>query len=163
MAKLKLQDALEVFFDKLESVGQKFDANNRINSVLERKINEIQKTTIKVETQPYEKLIEKSSDLFVKHSKELSLITEKHSKDIIQSVKNESKYQMYFYISLTILFCLCFSFLAFGISQYHKKQEVEKKLSFYLRYSNEMEKYLKHKKLNNSFDNWKTNKESSQK
>ena len=47
--KVKTQDVLEVFNEKLDSVGEKFDLNEKILSTIDLKLIEIKNTSIKVE------------------------------------------------------------------------------------------------------------------
>ena len=62
--KVKTQDVLEVFNEKLDSVGEKFDLNEKILSTIDLKLIEIKNTSIKVEFDSLKEETKKNSELF---------------------------------------------------------------------------------------------------
>ena len=114
--KVKTQDLMEVFNEKLDEVNLKFDLNKEIISTLDKKLEEIKNSSLKIEFEPLEKVILENSKSFEKHRDELARISKEHNEKIKTSAKKEVKYQLYFYGTLTILFCLCTAFLSFGIN-----------------------------------------------
>ena len=152
--KVKTQDLMEVFNEKLDEVNLKFDLNKEIISTLDKKLEEIENSSLKIEFEPLEKVILENSKSFEKHRDELARISKEHNEKIKTSAKKEVKYQLYFYGALTILFCLCTAFLSFGINQYQEKKYAEKELKFYSKEALQREAYLKEKKLTEKYKNW---------
>ena len=152
--KLKSQDLMELFNAKFDIAIEKFDLSEKIITTVDGKLEEIKKTSLKVEFEPLEKVIKEINQIFVNQRNELTIISEKHNNQIKDSVKKEGKRQMYFYDSLTILFCLCVAFLSFGINQYHEKKYAEKEMKFYSKEAHRRNTYLKEKNLTEKYDIW---------
>ena len=112
--KIRTQDVMELFAEKLDKAIEKFDLNEKIITTVDGKLEEIKKTSLKVEFEPLKEVIKEISQIFEKQINELTRISEKHNNQIKDSVKKEGKQQLYFYGSLTILFCLCVAFLSFS-------------------------------------------------
>ncbi len=156
--KLKSQDVMELFNSKLDEVNQKFDLNKEIISTLDQKLEVIKNSSLRIEFEPLEKVVLQNLKLFEKHRDELEKVSERHSSKIKESAKKDSKYQLYFYGALTILFFLCTAFLSFGIDQYHETKDAERKLKFYSSEAYKMNGYLKEKKLIDKYESWLENK-----
>ena len=152
--KVKTQDVMELFVDKLDIAIEKFDLNEKIITTVDGKLEEIRKTSVKVEFEPLKEVIKEISQIFEKQINELTRISEKHNNQIKDSVKKEGKQQLYFYGSLTILFCLCVAFLSFGINQYHEKKYAENEMKFYSKEAHRRNTYLKEKNLTEKYEKW---------
>jgi len=157
--KLKSQDLMEVFNAKLDEVNQKFDLNKDIISTLDKKLKQIENSTLKVEYEPLGSVILENDKIFKGHRKELLNIFEKQISTMKVVSKKESKYQLYFYGALTILFVLCTCFLSYGIDQYHEKRDAEKKIKYYEREASRRDIFLKEKKMNVNYENWLENEQ----
>ncbi len=152
--KVKTQDVMELFVDKLDIAIEKFDLNEKIITTVDGKLEEIRKTSVKVEFEPLKEVIKEISQIFLKQINELTTISEKHNNQIKDSAKKEGKQQFYFYGSLTILVCLCIAFFSFGINQYHEKKYVEKEMKFYSKEAHRRNTYLKEKNLTDKYEKW---------
>ena len=109
--KLKTQDLMEVFNKNLEEVNQKFDLNKEIISTLDKKLEQIENSSLKVEYEPLGKVITENDKMFKDHRTELLNIFEKQISTMKVVCKKKEKYQLYFYGALTLLFVLCTAFL----------------------------------------------------
>lgn len=152
--KIRTQDVMELFAEKLDKAIEKFDLNEKIITTVDGKLEEIKKTSLKVEFEPLKEVIKEISQIFEKQINELTRISEKHNNQIKDSVKKEGKQQLYFYGSLTILFCLCVAFLSFGINQYHEKKYAENEIKFYSKEAHRRNTYLKEKNLTEKYEKW---------
>lgn len=152
--KIKTQDVMELFAEKLDKAIEKFDLNEKIISTVDGKLEKLQNTSIKIECEPLKEVIKEISQIFLKQINELTTVSEKHNNQIKDSVKKEGKQQLYFYGSLTILFCLCVAFLSFGINQYHAKNYAEKEMKFYSKEAHRRNTYLKEKNLTEKYEKW---------
>ena len=157
--KVKTQDVMELFVDKLDIAIEKFDLNEKIITTVDGKLEEIRKTSVKVEFEPLKEVIKEISQIFLKQINELTTISEKHNNQIKDSVKKEGKQQLYFYGSLTILFCLCVVFLSFGIDQYHERKQAESEMKFYSKEAYRRNAYLKEKNLTEKYEVWLESKQ----
>ena len=157
--KLKSQDLMELFNQKLDEVNKKFDWNEKIITTVDGKLEEIKRTSVKIEFEPLKEVIKKNAESFENHKNELIKISKEHQEKINASVKKEVKNQLYFYYALSILFCLCTAFLAFGINQYNKKNFAEKEMKFYSKEAHRRNAYLKDKNLTEKYDSWLESKQ----
>lgn len=157
--KLKSQDLMEVFISKLDEVNLKFDLNKEIISTLDKKLEQIKNSSLKVEYEPLGSVILENDKMFKGHRKELLNIFEKQISTMKDVSKKESKYQLYFYGALTILSFLCAVFLSYGIDQYHEKKATEKEVKFYSKEAMRRNEYLKEKNLTEKYEIWVENKE----
>ena len=92
--------------------------------------------------------------MFKEHRSELSNIFEKQISMMKVVSKKESKYQLYFYGALTILFVLCTAFLSYGIDQYHEKRDLEKEIKYYSKEALRRNEYLKEKNMTEKYEIW---------
>ncbi len=152
--KLKSQDLMELFNAKIDLAIEKFDLNEKIIDTVNKKLEEIENSSIKVEYEPLEEVIIQNAKLFEKHREELEKISEKHSSKIKESSKKDSNYQLYFYGALTIFLFLCTAFLSYGIDQYHEKTVAEKEVKFFSKEAFRRNEYLKEKNLTEKYENW---------
>ena len=152
--KIKTQDVMELFAEKLDKAIDKFDFNEKIIATVDGKLEKLQNTSIKIEFEPLKEVIKEISQIFLKQINELTTVSEKHNNQIKDSVKKEGKQQLYFYGSLTILFCLCVAFFSFGINQYHEKKYAEKEMKFYSKEAHRRNTYLKEKNLTVKYEKW---------
>ena len=152
--KIKTQDVMELFAEKLDKAIDKFDFNEKIIATVDGKLEKLQNTSIKIEFEPLKEVIKEISQIFLKQINELTTVSEKHNNQIKDSVKKEGKQQLYFYGSLTILFCLCVAFLSFGINQYHEKKYAENEMKFYSKEAHRRNTYLKEKNLTEKYEKW---------
>jgi len=157
--KLKSQDLMEVFNAKLDEVNQKFDLNKEIISTLDKKLKQIENSTLKVEYEPLGTVISENDKMFKGHRSDLLKIFEKQISTMKDVSKKEEKYQLYFYGALTILFIMCTCFLSYGIDQYHEKNDAERKLEFYERETSRRDIFLKDKKMDVSYESWLENEQ----
>ena len=157
--KIKTHDVMELFVEKLDKAIEKFDLNETIITTIDGKLEELKKTSIKVEFEPLKEVIKEINQMFLRQRDELTSISEKHNSKIKEAIKKEDTYQLYFYGALTVLFCLCVVFLLFGIGQYHAKQDVEKEMKFYSKEAYRRNAYLKEKNLTEKYKNWLENKQ----
>ena len=152
--KLKSQDLMELFNSKLDEVNQKFDLNKEIISTLDKKLEQIENSSLKVEYEPLGKVILENDKMFKDHRTELLNIFEKQISKTKDVSKKDSKYQLYFYGALTILFVLCTASLSFGINQYHEKKDAEKEMKYYSKEAVRRNEYLKEKNLIEKYEYW---------
>jgi hypothetical protein len=152
--KLKSQDLMELFNQKLDEVNKKFDWNEKIITTVDGKLEEIKRTSVKIEFEPLKEVIKKNAESFENHKNELIKISEEHQEKIKASVRKQVKNQLYFYYALSILFCLCTAFLAFGINQYNKKNFAENEMKFYSKEAHRRNTYLKEKNLTEKYEIW---------
>ena len=152
--KLKSQDLMELFNQKLDEVNKKFDWNEKIITTVDGKLEEIKRTSVKIEFEPLKEVIKKNAESFENHKNELIKISKEHQEKINASVRKEVKNQLYFYYALSILFCLCTAFLAFGINQYNKKNFAENEMKFYSKEAHRRNTYLKEKNLTEKYEIW---------
>lgn len=152
--KIKTQDVMELFSEKLDKAIEKFDLNEKIITTVDGKLEEIKKTSLKVEFEPLKEVIKEISQIFLKQINELTTISEKHNNQIKDSVKKEGKQQLYFYGSLTILFLFSCASLTFGIDQYHEKKYAENEMKFYSKEAHRRNTYLKEKNLTEKYEKW---------
>ena len=152
--KLKSQDLMEVFISKLDVVNLKFDLNQEIISTLDKKLEQIKNSSLKVEYEPLGTVILENDKMFKGHRKELLNIFEKQISTMKDVSKKESKYQLYFYGALTILLFLCAAILSYGIDQYHEKKAAEKEMKFYSKEAFRRDEYLKENNLTEKYENW---------
>ena len=152
--KLKSQDLMELFNAKLDIAIKKFDLNEKIISTLDKKLEQIKNTHLKIEYEPLGKVVVENDKMFKDHRSELLNIFEKQISTMKNVSKKENKYQFYFYGALTILLFLCASFLSYGINQYHEKKDAEKEVKFYSKEAFRRNEYLKEKNLTEKYENW---------
>ena len=152
--KLKSQDLMEVFNSKLDEVNLKFDLNKEIISTLDRKLEQIENSSLKIEYEPLGKVVLENDKMFKDHRSELLNIFEKQISTMKDVSKKESKYQLYFYGALTILLFLCAAFLSYGIDEHYGKKDAERKLKFYSAEAYRMNSYLKDKNLTEKYKTW---------
>ena len=158
--KIKTQDVMELFAEKLDKAIDKFDFNEKIIATVDGKLEELKKTSVKIEFEPLKEVINEIIQIFEKQRKESIAISEKHISEIKNTVKKEGKRQLYFYGSLAILFCLCVAFFSFGINQYHEKKYAEKEMKFYSNEAHRRNSYLKEKNLTKKYEKWLEAKQS---
>ena len=152
--KLKTQDLMEVFNKNLNEVNLKFDLSKEIISTLDKKLEQIENSSLKIEYEPLGKVVLENDKMFKDHRSELLNIFEKQISTMKDVSKKESKYQLYFYGALTILFVLCTVFLSYGIHQYHEKNDVEKEIKYYSKEAFRRNEYLKEKNLTEKYNIW---------
>lgn len=150
---------MEVFNKNLEEVNQKFDLNKEIISTLDKKLEQIENSSLKVEYEPLGKVITENDKMFKDHRTELLNIFEKQISTMKVVCKKKEKYQLYFYGALTLLFVLCTAFLSFGINQYHEKKDAEKEMKYYSKEALRRNEYLKEKNLTEKYENWLESKQ----
>ena len=160
--KLKTQDLMEVFNKNLNEVNLKFDLNKEIISTLDKKLDQIKNTHLKIEYGPLGKVVVENDKIFMDHRSELLNIFEKQISTMKNVSKKESKYQYYFYGALTILLFLCTAFLSYGIDQYHEKKAAEKEVKFYSKEAFRRNEYLKENNLTEKYESWLEQKQSNQ-
>lgn len=159
--KLKTQDLMEIFNKNLTEVNLKFDLNKEIISTLDKKLEQIKNTHLKIEYEPLGKVVVENDKMFKEHRSELLNIFEKQISTMKNVSKKESKYQLYFYGALTILLFLCTGFISYGIDQHYEKKDAERKLNFYSLEAYRMNSYLKEKELSARYENWVDSKKNS--
>ena len=157
--KLKSQDLMELFNSKLDEVNQKFDLNKEIISTLDKKLEQIEKSSLKIEYEPLGKVVLENDKMFKDHRNELLNIFEKQITTMKVVSKSKERTQLYFYGALTILFVLCTAFLSFGINQYYEKKYTEKEIKFYSKEAHRRNTYLKEKNLTEKYENWLESKQ----
>ena len=157
--KLKTQDLMEVFNKNLNEVNLKFDLNKEIISTLDKKLKQIENSTLKVDYEPLGTVLLENDKMFKGHRSELLKIFEKQISTMKDVSKKEEKYQLYFYGALTILVIMCTCFLSYGIDQYHEKKDAEKKVKIYSKEAFRRNEYLKEKNLTEKYENWVENKQ----
>ena len=157
--KLKSQDLMEVFISKLDEVNLKFDLNKEIISTLDKKLEQIKNSSLKVEYEPLGKVVLENDKVFKDHRSELVKIFEKQISTMKNVSKKESKYQSYFYGALTVIFVLCTAFLSYGIEQYHEKIDAKKEMKFYSKEAFRRNEYLKEKNLTEKYEIWLVEKQ----
>ncbi len=152
--KLKTQDLMEVFNKNLNEVNLKFDLNKEIISTLDKKLEQIKNSHLKIEYEPLGKVVVENDKMFKDHRSELLNIFEKQISTMKVVAKEKEKYQLYFYGALTVLLFLYTGFLYYGIDQHYKKRDAERKLKFYSSEAYRMNSYLKENKLIEKYENW---------
>lgn len=152
--KLKTQDLMEVFNKNLTDVNLKFDLNKEIISTLDKKLEQIKNSSLKVEYEPLGTVILENDKMFKNHRSELIKIFENQISTMKDVSKKESKYQLYFYGALTIFFVLCTAFLSYGIDQYYEKKDAEKEVKFYSKEAFRRNEYLKENNLTEKYEIW---------
>lgn len=165
MAKnLKLQDVLTVFMDELKQVKTKLGTDKEIISVTNQKLEEIKNTVVKVDLSCLKATLQENEKTFIKYEKTLKNLSIDHEKKIKTVSRKANQYELYFYIALTILFCLSSIFLAFGINQYHQKKEAERKTDYFFREAASRNDFLNEEKLYEKYKQWvNTNKSDANK
>lgn len=158
--KLKSQDLMEVFISKLDEVNLKFDLNKEIISTLDKKLEQIKNSSLKVEYEPLGSVILENDKIFKGHRKELLNIFEKQISTMKDVAKEKEKHQLYFYGALTILLFLCTVFLSYGIDQNHEKKAAEKEVKFYSKEAFRRNEYLKEKNLTEKYEIWLEQKQT---
>ena len=156
--KLKSQDLMELFNAKLDIAIEKFDLNEKIITTVNKKLEEIKNSSLKVEYEPLGTVVQENAKIFKEHRSEILNIFEKQISKLKVVAKEKEKYQLYFYGALTVLLFLCTSFLSYGIDQHYDKKAAERKLKFYSSEVYRMNSYLKEKKLLEKYENWRENK-----
>ena len=121
--KLKTQDLMEVFNKNLNEVNLKFDLNKEIISTLDKKLEQIKNSHLKIEYEPLGKVVVENDKMFKDHRSELLNIFEKQISTMKVVAKEKEKYQLYFYGALTVLLFLYTGFLYYGIDQHYKKRD----------------------------------------
>ena len=159
--KLKSQDLMELFNAKLDIAIKKFDLNEKIISTLDKKLEQIKNTHLKIEYEPLGKVVVENDKMFKDHRSELLNIFEKQISTMKDVSKKESKYQLYFYGALTILLFLCAAILSYGIDQYHEKKAAEKEVKFYSKEAFRRNEYLKENNLTEKYESWLEQKQSN--
>ena len=157
--KIKSQDLMELFNEKLDKAIEKFDLNEKIAITVANKLDLIKKSKLQIEFEPLKELIKENVELFENQRIELRKIKKEHCEEIKSSTKKETKYQLYFYGALVIMFCFCAAFLSFGIDQYHKKNYAEKDMKFYSKEAYRRNAFLKEKKLTDKYEVWLESKQ----
>lgn len=160
--KLKTQDLMEVFNKNLTEVNQKFDLNKEIISTLDKKLEQIRNSHLKIEYEPLGKVVVENDKMFKDHRSELLNIFENQISIIKNVSKKESKYQLYFYGALTVLLFLCTAFLSYGIDQNHEKKATQKEVKFYSKEAFRRIEYLKENNLSEKYESWLEQKQSNQ-
>ena len=157
--KLKSQDLMELFNAKLDVAIKKFDLNEKIITTVNKKLGEINNSHLKIDYEPLSTVVQENDKMFKGHRTELLNIFEKQISTMKDVAKKESKYQLYFYGALTILFILSSAFLSFGINQYHEKKYAEKEMKFYSKEAHRRNTYLNEKNLTEKYENWLESKQ----
>lgn len=152
--KLKTQDLMEVFNKNLNDVNLKFDLNKEIISTLDKKLEQIKNSHLKIEYEPLGKVVVENDKMFKDHRSELVKIFEKQISMMKDVSKKESKNQLYFYGALTILSFLCAVFLSYGIGQSHEKKAAEKEVKFYSKEALRRNEFLKENNQAEKYENW---------
>lgn len=152
--KLKSQDLMELFNAKIDLAIEKFDLNEKIIDTVNKKLEEIENSSIKVEYEPLGTVVQENAKMFKDHRSELSTIFEKQISTMKVVAKEKEKYQLYFYVALTIFLFLCTAFLSYGIDQYHEKKVAEKEVKFFSKEAFRRNEYLKEKNLTEKYENW---------
>lgn len=152
--KLKSQDLMELFNEKLDIAIEKFDLNEKIITTVDNKLDLIRKSSLKIDFEPLERVVNDNEEVFKTYTAKLEKISEEHCSKIKGTAQEKGKYQLYFYGALVIMFCLCAAFLSFGIDQYHKKNYSEKEMKFYSKEAYRRNAYLKEKKLTEKYETW---------
>jgi len=152
--KLKSQDLMELFNAKLDIAIKKFDLNEKIITTVNKKLEEIKNSSLKVEYEPLGTVVQENAKIFKEHRSELLNIFEKQISTMKVVAKEKEKYQLYFYGALTVLLFLCTGFLSYGIDQHYEKKDAERKLKFYSSEAYRMNSYLKENKLSEKYENW---------
>ena len=160
--KLKSQDLMELFNAKLDIAIKKFDLNEKIISTINKKLEQIENSHLKIEYEPLGKVVVENDKMFKDHRKELLNIFEKQICTMKDVSKKESKYQLYFYGALTILLFLSTAFLSYGIDQYYEKKDAEKEVKFYSKEAFRRNEYLKENNLTEKYDVWLEQKQAYQ-
>ena len=62
--KIRTQDVMELFAEKLDKAIEKFDLNEKIITTVDGKLEEIKKTSLKVEFEPLKEVIKEISQIF---------------------------------------------------------------------------------------------------
>jgi hypothetical protein len=159
--KLKSQDLMELFNEKLDIAIEKFDLNEKIITTVNTMLEEIKNSSLKVEYEPLGTVIQENARMFKEHRSELLNIFEKQISTMKDVAKEKEKYHLYFYVALTVLSFLCTAFLYYGIDQHYQKVDAERKLKFYSSEAYRMNSYLKEKKLSEKYENWVESKKNS--
>ena len=160
--KLKSQDLMELFNAKLDIAIEKFDLNEKIIMTVNKKLEEIKNSSLKVEYEPLGTVVQEIAKIFKEHRSELLNLFEKQISKMKDVSKKDSRYQLYFYSALTVLFFLCTGFLSYGINQHYEKKDAERKLKFYSSEAYRMNSYLKKEKLSEKYENWLQQKQPNQ-
>lgn len=162
--KPKLQDVLEVFLSKLETVKKMLGTYESVSSAIDTKIREIKDASVKVDLDPMKAVVAEIDQNVKKHIEDLKAFSNQYFKNLKQENQKSNQHHLYFYSSLTILFCLSFCFLWFGISQYYKKADAERKMDYYFREAALRNDFLKEEKLYQKYNDWiNTEKSETQK
>ncbi len=160
MKSSKLELALEVFLDRLEHFDKRLDKTENVIPLLEQKMVEIRNQSVKVDASDMKQLLSEWDSVFTKTLKNLLSTSENHVREVEKAVRKHNKSRHDFYIALTVLFGFCLSFLAFGLNEYHKRQDTKEKLSFYQREAVTMHQYLKQKNLIEKYEDWVKNQKA---
>lgn len=162
--KVRLQDVLAVFIPKLKAVEQQLETYESVSLNIDKKIGEIKNSSVKVDIAPMKTILGENDKQLKKYVEDLKAFSDNYSKNIKQENQKKNRYQLYFYSSLTVLFCLSFCFLWFGISQYYKKADAERKMDYYFREASSRNDFLKEEKLYEKYQHWRnTNKSDTNK
>lgn len=152
--KLKSQDLMELFNAKIDLAIEKFDLNEKIITTVNKKLEEINNSHLKIDYGPLSTVVQENDKMFKGHRTELLNIFLKQISTMKVVAKEKERYQLYFYFALTVLSLLCTGFLYYGINQHYEKEDAERKLKFYSSEAYRMNDYLKEKKLFEKYENW---------
>ena len=152
--KLKSQDLMELFNEKLDIAIEKFDLNEKIITTVNKKLEEIKNSSLKVEYEPLGTVVQENAKIFKEHRSGLLDIFEKQISTMKVVAKEKEKYQLYFYGALTVLLFLCTGFLSYGIDQHYKKKDAERKLKIYSKEAYRRSAFLKEKNLTQKYESW---------
>ena len=152
--KLRTQDLMEVFNNKLDLANQKFDLNKEIIETLDSKLKELNMTSVKVDIGPLDSAIHEYTASFLKQRIQLLKISKEHYDIIKKSSERDLKHQLYFYGTLVIMFCICCAFVAFGSNQFHKRKIAEKKTEYFSREAYRRDTFLKEENLTKKYKSW---------
>ena len=83
--KLKSQDLMELFNEKLDKAIEKFDLNEKIAITVDNKLDLIKKSKLQIEFEPLKKLIKENEELFENQRIELRKIKKEHCEEIKDS------------------------------------------------------------------------------
>ena len=157
--KLKSQDLMELFNEKLDIAIEKFDLNEKIITTVNKKLEEIENSSLKVEYEPLGTVIQENDKMFKEHRSELLKIFENQISTMKVVSKEKEKYQLYFYGALTVLLFLCTGFLSYGIDQHYEKKDAERKLKIYSKEAYRRSAFLKEKNLTEKYESWLESKQ----
>ncbi len=156
--KIRLQDTLEIFLDKLERVESKFVNNENLLSQIDSRMAEIQSMTVKVDNKPVREVMIAMSSVQQQAAENLKDITSNHIADISRLQKEKGNNQPLLYpliLSCSITACA----LTFGLTQLKDKQEVNSKLQMETHRNKVFQNFIKEKQLQDTYEIWVHNKD----